>query len=555
MTRNRHNLLRAVLLAAYVAAEAALCARAEATIYRDCFAVIDYGVVKHVACTLDGLTDIHYSVDKYERYDWEVIWHGGGNDSRFIKSQPGEHILTDNVFTNRSPSVTGTAYPFVFEFYHWYKNGTSGKTWYGYVSLGLDANDELVILESAITDAQGALTVTGSPETVPPPSLRTIDHGDWLELDRQCIKPDTAGAIAIPHEIDGKPILAIGDNAFDSCSRITDVTIPEGILSIGDYAFSGCVSLSRLEIPASVTNVGYTALNACDALGELRINSTLPSIGYKAFAHCGVTNVVFALGITNIYNYAFADCRNLASVTIPQSVQRICTWSFDENCKSLKSASVPYATVIEDEAFPPGCTITRYGPYPSVADDLAPPDEETKIAMFRTLDWRDYASRLGVMFCEMMPPYAESPDSRSAVYACAHLGIAPAVKDDEGSDRQIVAYYKMPSVEFLGIDPATRTITGRVVPAEGTHIVSAPLDRAFGFHRIYRDYDGAMLDGLDWGREMYYGYPGFELDTSCYVESNGLFRITFPEDVLWEKEPQPAHLFRIKLSDKAGCLW
>ncbi len=48
---------------------------------------------------------------------------------------------------------------------------------------------------------------------------------------------------------------------------------------------------------------------------------------------------------------------------------------------------------------------------------------------------------------------------------------------------------------------------------------------------------------------------GFELDTSCYVESNGLFRISFPEDVLWEKNPQPAHLFRINLRDKAGGLW
>ena len=145
---------------------------------------------------------------------------------------------------------------------------------------------------------------------------------------------------------------------------------------------------------------------------------------------------------------------------------------------------------------------------------------------------------------------------RSAIYASAHLGISPAVVDDEGSEHSAVAYYKMPSVEFVGIDPASRTITGRVVPAEGTHIVSAPLDRAFGFHRIYRDdEDGKMLDGLDWGREMNNGYPGFELDTSCYVESNGIFRISFPEDVLWEKNPQPAHLFRINLSDKAGGLW
>ena len=554
MTRNRHNLLRAVLLAAYVAAGAALCTRADATVYRDCFEIIDYVVVKHVACTVDGLTDIHYSVEKYERYDWEVIWHGGGNDSRIVKAQSGEHILTDNVFTNRSPSVTGTAYPFVFEFYHWYKNETSGKTWYGYVSLGLDENDELVILESAITDAQGALTVTGAPETVLPPSLRTIDHGDWLELDKQCVKPSIEGMITIPSAVDGKPIRAIGRYAFNNCEQITRITLPDTIEVIGECAFNNCSALTALYIPNSVTNIGEQITSGCKSLGDLRIGSGISSIPRISFVGTGMTNLVISVGTTNIEEYAFASNAKLKSVTMPQSMERIHSLAF-YRCSALTAVSVPYATVIEDEAFPPGCTITRYGPYPSVAGDLTPPDEETKIAMFRTLDWRDYASRLGVMFCEMMPPYAESPDSRSAVYACAHLGIAPAAKDDEGSDLTIVAYYKMPSVEFLGIDPATRTITGRVIPAEGTRIVSAPLDRAFGFHRIYRDYDGAMLDGLDWGREMYYGYPGFELDTSCYVESNGLFRITFPEDVLWEKEPQPAHLFRIKLSDKAGCLW
>lgn len=555
MTIGRQNRRKSALLAAIVAAGAVSCAQAEATIHRDCFEVIPYGdYCRHVACRVDGLTDIHYAVDRFKTNDWEVTCHGGGTESRIVRAQPGEHILSDNVFTNRSWTVTGSAYPFVFEFYNWYKNGTSGKTWYGYVSLGLDENAELVILDSAITDCQGVLTVIGTPVALLPSSLKTIDHGDWLELDRQCIPTDTTGAIAIPSEIDGKPVLAIGDFAFDSCKRVTEIMIPDGILSIGDRAFSGCRSLSRLVIPQSVTNVGRTALQSCDALGELRINAPLSAMGCEAFAHCGVTNVVLTVGITNIYNHAFADCGKLVGVTIPQSVQRICTRSFDENCKSLKAVSVPYATVVEDEAFPSGCAITRYGPYLSVAGDLAEPDIETKIAMCRTLDWQDYASRLEVAFLEMKPPYANEPDSRAAVYACAHLGIAPAVVDDEGCDNHILAYYKMPSVEFLRIDPATRTITGRVVPAEGTRIVSPPLRRAFGFHRIYED-DGRWSEGMDWGELLCYDTSGYSLNASDYVSSNGIFRITYGEHVLREKCPQPTHLFKIRLRDRKEGLW
>ena len=528
-----------------------------ATIYRNCFRIVP-GQIPHLACTVSGLEGIDYAVDKFATNNWQVVIHGYGmNDSRIRKAPEGEHYVDDNNMPAGVYGVAGTCQPFVFEFCNWYRNGALGsRTWYGYVSIALDENAELVILESAICNQQNVLTVVGPRESISAPLLdfETIDHGDWLELGCQCIPADTIGDITIPSEIGAKPVLAIGNRAFDSCSRVATITIPDGVLSIGDYAFSGCSSLSSLVIPSSVTNVGYTALNACRSLGELRIDAPLATFGYKAFAHCGVTNLVLASGITNIDNYAFADCRRLASVTIPQSVQRICTWSFDENCKSLKSVSVPYATIIEDAAFPPGCAITRYGPYIVVPGDLLSPDEDTKIAMMRTLDWKDYAGLDEVYFHEMQPPYAETPESRSAIYASAHLGISPAIIDGEQSEHYTVACYKMPSVEFLDIDPATRTITGRVVPAEGTQIVSAPLKRAFGFHRIYED-DGRWFEGNDWGYWLNEDVPGFSLDTSDYITSNGIFRITYGEEVLFEKGPRSEHLFKIKLSDKRRLLW
>lgn len=94
MICNRQSRLRAFILAVIAAAGAGLCA--QATIYRDCFDVIPYGDFRHVACNVEGLTDIHYAVDKFKTNDWEVVCHGGGNESRLVKAQPGEHILSDN---------------------------------------------------------------------------------------------------------------------------------------------------------------------------------------------------------------------------------------------------------------------------------------------------------------------------------------------------------------------------------------------------------------------------------------------------------------------------
>ena len=100
MTNGRQSRFQALLLAAIVAAGVGLCAQADATIYRDFFKTMPYGDIWHVACTVSGLADMHYDVDKFEKNNWAVTWHVGGDDSRFGKAQPGEHIIFDNVFTN-----------------------------------------------------------------------------------------------------------------------------------------------------------------------------------------------------------------------------------------------------------------------------------------------------------------------------------------------------------------------------------------------------------------------------------------------------------------------
>ena len=133
-----------------------------ATIYRDCFR-IEPGQIPHLVCTVEGLEGIDYAVEKYETNDWQVVIHGWGmDDARIKKANPGAHLLDDNDMPSGVLEVTGTAQPFVFEFCNWYRSGALGnKTWYGYVSIALDANARLVILESALCNQQNVLTVTG----------------------------------------------------------------------------------------------------------------------------------------------------------------------------------------------------------------------------------------------------------------------------------------------------------------------------------------------------------------------------------------------------------
>ena len=67
------------------------------------------------------------------------------------------------------------------------------------------------------------------------------------------------GAVNIPSKIDGKEVVAIDDGAFQACTLITEVIIPDTVKTIGKYAFAYCVTLKSVTIPSSVTSIGKNA--------------------------------------------------------------------------------------------------------------------------------------------------------------------------------------------------------------------------------------------------------------------------------------------------------
>ena len=86
----------------------------------------------------------------------------------------------------------------------------------------------------------------------------------------------------------------IANEAFDNCSGLTGVTIPDGLTSIGALAFYGCNQLTSIEIPDSVTSIGNYAFDNCSGLKSVTIGSGVTSIGYQAFyAYSGLKTVYY----------------------------------------------------------------------------------------------------------------------------------------------------------------------------------------------------------------------------------------------------------------------
>ena len=207
------------------------------------------------------------------------------------------------------------------------------------------------------------LTTAIIPETVTyNGTTYSVTRIDWCAFE-YC---SSLTSVTIPNSV-----TSIEDNTFSSCSSLTSVTIPNSVTSIGSSAFSGCSSLTSITIPNSVISIGWRAFNGCSSLTSITIPNSVTSIGQQAFFN--VPNVVYDGTATgspwdakSVNGYidgyvVYSDetkttllaCSAAATgaITIPESATKIGDYAFCE-CSSLSSITIPNSvTIIGSRAF------------------------------------------------------------------------------------------------------------------------------------------------------------------------------------------------------------
>ena len=116
-------------------------------------------------------------------------------------------------------------------------------------------------------------------------------------------------------------VTSVGDYAFFYCSRLTEITIPEGVTSIREHAFAYCSSLKEITIPEGVTSIGNSAFISCDSLIEITIPESVASIGDYAFAYCSnLKEITIPEDVISIGNGAFFNCTRLTEVYMKEGL-------------------------------------------------------------------------------------------------------------------------------------------------------------------------------------------------------------------------------------------
>ncbi|MCD8311952.1 MAG: leucine-rich repeat domain-containing protein [Firmicutes bacterium] len=94
--------------------------------------------------------------------------------------------------------------------------------------------------------------------------------------------------------------------------------------TLGDSAFEGCTSLTELIIPESLTSLSTSAFNKCSSIETVSFPENFSSFGISCFAYCSsITEIVIPDTVTAIPISCFAYCTALESLTIPDTVTTI----------------------------------------------------------------------------------------------------------------------------------------------------------------------------------------------------------------------------------------
>ena len=139
----------------------------------------------------------------------------------------------------------------------------------------------------------------------------------------------TSENVVIPAEIEGLPVRSLSavfseDGSLESGvfegSNIKSIVFPNTVFSIGYNTCKDCTALTSVTFAenSELTQIALSAFEGCTALKEIALPNTVTKIQARAFYGCSaLTEVDLPDELLKIGGNAFSECTALKKITIP----------------------------------------------------------------------------------------------------------------------------------------------------------------------------------------------------------------------------------------------
>lgn len=217
-----------------------------------------------------------------------------------------------DAFISRPKDPEKTGYLFV----GWYEEGGRVEWEFGEYTVIKDMTLEAKWIDakdaySYLVNDDGSVTITG-------------------------VKKEVRG-MAIPDTIEGKKVVAIGNNAFEGLDpeKVFNITIPETVTSIGEFAFADCQGIN-ITVEGEITEIGTAAFLGCDKLISVHFGQELEEIPYQAFAGCvALEEVYLPDSLCLIDENAFEECTGVVKIIFGAGLETVSDGAF-RFCDSIQ---------------------------------------------------------------------------------------------------------------------------------------------------------------------------------------------------------------------------
>lgn len=183
----------------------------------------------------------------------------------------------------------------------------------------------ITIVDSRVGTVPGFINKTNLKSIILPKEILDINSfNGCINLERI----DMPGGVSI--------------TSFQSCKKLKQITLNEGITSIPNYCFYGCEALTNIKIPSTVTSIGNNAFNGCASLTSIKIPETVKSISTGGmFEGCrSLTSVELPSSVVSFDNSMFRFCNSITRIELPSGVTNIGSWAF-QDCYNLSTIILP----------------------------------------------------------------------------------------------------------------------------------------------------------------------------------------------------------------------